>query len=178
MKNSVLENSVYESISKFLSVKNATMYRDSAPMFCAHVETPVKNRYFIESSQFECSDGSVLPREYALKCIGENHIYKMHDFKSKNDALIFFNNIEFTKNNALILDRLTLAYQVMHDPICNKYHCTERYYNNGYTSLHGSPLMGWLVSYCEGDICIIHCATKSIYDAEVNSHVSFFKENN
>lgn len=109
------------------------------------------------------------------KTIGEVNLY-VYKFGTELQKLKL--DLEINKNGALILERRTLAYQVMHESICNKYHCTERYYNNGYTSLHGSPLIGWLVSYCEGDICIIHCATKSIYDAEVNSHVSFFKENN
>lgn len=109
------------------------------------------------------------------KSIGE---VNLHVYKFGTDLQKTKLGLEINKNGSLILERFTLAYQVMHQSVCEKYRCTEHYYNDGYTSLHGSRSMGWLVSYCEGDICIIHCATESIYDAEVNSHVSFFKENN
>jgi hypothetical protein len=170
MKNSILEQNVFNVLKSIRGAGKAVMYRDSAIMFNAEVETIVKRRYFIESSQYENQ-----PREYNLKCIGDSHTFKIHTFKNKHDAIEFFNNIEINNNGALIFSRYTLAYEVMHQPVCDKYNCNTRYYNDGYTALHGSILNGWLVSYCEGDICLIHCYSDAVYDSEVNAHVNHFK---
>lgn len=177
MNNINLENELFKKMSHYRNYQSAVMYRNSAPMFGAQVETLVKRRYFVESSQFESSDRTLGEREYALKCIGQDHTYKMLSFKSHDESIKFHKNMNFTENGGLIVEKRSLAYNVMHQSVLDKHHCSKKYYNDGYTSLHGSPLFGWLVLFVEGDITIIHCATDAIYQAETESRVKFYENN-
>lgn len=54
----------------------------------------------------------------------------------------------------------------------------ERVYDNGYTAAHGYPETNTILTYCEGDVCVITCESKESYEAEKASHLKFFEENN
>ncbi|AUR84442.1 hypothetical protein NVP1055O_66 [Vibrio phage 1.055.O._10N.286.55.E9] len=178
MKNQSLENNLFCRLTKLRGKAGAVMYRESADMFNAQVESLIKHDYFIESSQYESLEGVLEPREYHLKCIGESHTYKMIDFKTRKLAMDFYNSIEVSKNGALILESFnTSSINVLAHRL-RKYGCDKCVYDNGLTSLHISNLSGYLVSYCDGEVCIMHCLSYAIFNNEVKSHIDCHKENN
>ncbi len=162
---------VMKTIARLLGSNKSKMYADSASMFNAQIESTVKKRYFLESSQFECSDGSFLNREYALKVITDNHIFKIVDFNdSMVKALNCFDNLEFLNSGALVLERSFFSYDAF---ITITKNC-DRIYDNGYTACYKNSLNNIIYSFCEGDFVKIHCSTSDIFEKECKNHNEYY----
>ncbi len=166
-------------IKQVLGSSKSKMYIDSAPMFNARIETEAFGRYFIESSQFKSSDGSKpFPREYALKFIGNDHIYKVMEFKSKHYAFKFWTDKEKNKDGALVLDRFTCSREWFDSRVGNHYLIDQKLYDNGYTAFYTHELLERAISYCEGDIVEYHTPTHNNSLTNIkNSFLSFYREN-
>lgn len=176
-RESTMKNSnVLACIKLKLGTKRASMYSGSAHLFNAEFETNSKNCYFIESSTFECRDGSTLPTIYKLKYIGTS-VLPVKEFKSKKSALYFWENMEFTKTGALVIERSLVHNQNAFVAICNSQFYNTMKYNNGYTALAVDGACRSLLSYCEGDLCYLHCSDDAIYKKEVAAHVDHYNEN-
>ena len=86
-----------------------------------------------------------------------------------------FNELEFTDTGALIQERYFLPDVNHYISDCNN-KCLQHIYSDAYTALYGNELSGYLLSYCEGDICLIHCKNNDIYHAEKQVHINYHKE--
>lgn len=98
-----LDRTVHHEIATVQGRENAKMYFDSARMFNAKI-TALKGRtrddqslLFVESSQFECSDGTMLDKVYALKKVCKNDrrvINVAGDFTSIYEINSFLKSID------------------------------------------------------------------------------------
>tara|TARA_R100000697_G_scaffold123752_1_gene158143 strand:- start:2816 stop:3340 length:525 start_codon:yes stop_codon:yes gene_type:complete len=169
--------SVINTIARLLNSNIAKNYDHSASMFNAKIETHTKqSRYFLESSMFESSTGECLPRDYALKVIGDLHISKVLEFgNDKQNAFDFFENAEFLKSGALILDRSLTNYDSFLSYLKIRW-VNDRAYDNGLTACYSNSLFKLIISYCEGDLCVIHCATDTIFHNELKAHTDYYKQ--
>lgn len=169
---------VSTAIKTYLGSSKAKMYLDSASMFNAKIETEAFGRYFIESSQFEDSKGYKADREYALKFIGDNHIYKVMEFKSKHFADKFWANKEKTKEGALVLDRFNCPREWFDKRVDNHYRIEEKLYDNGYTAFYSFELLERSISYCEGSIVEYHTPEHNKSLGKMRDRfLSFYREN-
>lgn len=170
---------VIEAISSLINKDHAKNYADSAPMFNAIIETSLKKgRYFIESSQFEELDGSrPFPRQYCLKYISDSNVVKIKEFKSKHYAFKFWENVEFTSEGALVLDRFNCPRTWFDAHITNHYRLNERLYDNGYTAFYSFDLLDRAISYCEGDIVEYHVPGVGCQRKLKDRFLSFYREN-
>lgn len=100
-----MNDSVITEISNKLGRTHAKNYEGSASMFFAKIETRHQQGYFVESSRFEGLDKVLQPKEYKLKVIGEHTVSKVKRFTCYADYRKFWVNLEFTKTNALIVER-------------------------------------------------------------------------
>lgn len=171
-------SNISNALCNTLGAYRANMYLNSAGMFSAIIESEVRNNYFVESSQFTCSTGEVMPREYHLKVIADNHVFKVLNLgQSKNKALETFKNLEFLKSGALVISR-ELVTRSIFDSECNhKYYAHNRLYDNGFTACFYCPFERYLLIWCEGDKTVIHCSKAHIFRIEKKAHLDFFREN-
>lgn len=172
-----MSNSVINVIKNILGADRANLYRSSAHMFNAVIETSTKRRYFIESSQFISSRGEKLPREYHLKFIGDTHVYKICDFKNKAEAMRFYENMEFLKCGALVLERFLLSRDQYDSFISLKGYFDKPLYDNSYTCYHSNQTLEKAVTYCEGDVVKLH-VPKHVNRVTRDEFLTFHNENN
>lgn len=151
-----MNNAVINAIHNILGATHASNYSSSAYLFKAVIETDHKRRYFIESSQFVSSRGEKLPREYCLKFISDTHVYKIRDFINRAEAMRFYENMEFLKNGALVLERFMLSRD-QYDSLVNlKGYFDKPLYDNGYNCYHSNQALEKAVTYCEGNVVKLH----------------------
>lgn len=172
-----MNNSVIETIRNILGSDHAGKYSSSAHLFNAVIETSHKRRYFVESSQFISSRGEKLPREYHLKFISDSHVYKICDFKNKNEAMRFYENMEFLKSGALVLERFLLSREQYNSLIELKGYFDKPLYDNGYTCYHSNQNLEKAVTYCEGDVVRLH-VPKHVNRKTRDEFLTFHNENN
>ncbi len=168
-------NAVINQIRNKLGSTHATNYKNSESCFNAKIETSLKGDYFIESSRFEGSDRILQPKEYCLKCIGESHVYKVIEFKSRSEAFDFFDSIEFLPSGALVLERSLTNHDLFIKEQNEKVHA-ENMYDGAYSAAYKIWSESIICTYTEGDFAKLHFSSKELFNSEVESYISFNKE--
>lgn len=165
-----------EKVLQFkLGKERAKMYLDSAPLFLARIETIAKNGFFIESIQFENEKGEKpFNRQYHLKFIGES-VFKVLEFESEHKAMKFWESMEFTTNNDLVLARFTCPRYWFDARVFDHYRIDEKLYDNGCTAFYTFEAFDRAISYCEGDIVEYFCPKGC--DNIKSDFLTFYNEN-
>ena len=169
-----LNNNVFRAISE---VTGSNRYKESASMFNAVIETKLKGAYFIESSQFVCSDGSSMPREYTLKCINDTTVVPVIEFYSKQAAFKFFDNIKFTRDGGLILERSLINRAIFRLQLNTTARAEQMYYSD-YTEAYSVGYKSEIHTYTEGDYIHTVYDTDKLYENAVKSYTKFNVDNN
>lgn len=166
------------ALFRIIGLQRTKHYLESASMFLAEVETPIRNRYWVESIQFEDSNGERDERHYHLKFVGE-HIYKVCDFASKEEAMNFFDNMTFTEEGALEVRRLKgIPREIYDKDVSVNYRVEERLYDNGYAALYTFKLLNRAISYCEGGVVEYHTPNEEVMEKLCERSLKFHQENN